>query len=79
MGSVVGLVRPKPVVCWPWHLHFLADQAGHPIGGSYTACQQDVAVPRDQSPAGAICLYCAMDQGLVEAVDRPFSSEEGDG
>lgn len=34
-------------------------------------CREAVAVPPDKSVAGALCLYCAMDEGLIEAVDVP--------
>lgn len=65
------LVPPCPVVCWPWDLRFMVEYAGHPKGGECRTCGQNIAVPPDKALAGATCLYCAMDEGLVEAVDLP--------
>lgn len=59
------------VVCWPWHLWFLAPNDGHPRGGECSGCGRSVAVPR-AAVGDPLCLYCGIDQGVVEAIDAPF-------
>lgn len=70
MSEVVALKAVEPTVCWPWHLHRLVDGA-HPKGGACRYCGREIAVP---VTAGALvcCLYCAMDRGIVEAIEVPF-------
>lgn len=65
------LVAAPDVVGWPWHLRFCDRSLGaeHPVGARCRRCGQDIAVPRRADPRGAVCLYCAMDEGIVEAVD----------
>lgn len=63
------------VVCWPWHLHFLGDEAGHPRGGCCRFCARDIAIPANQTRGRFICRYCALDHGLIEAVDAPFQDQ----
>lgn len=59
------------VVCWPWHLWFLAVNDGHPRGGDCRRCGRDVAVPRS-AKRDPICLYCALDVGLIDEADTAF-------
>lgn len=61
----------KPFVCWPWHLRGLAELDHHPRGGLCLVCRSDVAVPRGVT-GEVVCLYCGMDLGLVEMVERPL-------
>lgn len=76
MAEVLSLVPAEPVICWPWHLWFLANDEGHPRGGVCRYCQCDVAIPPG-STGLPVCLYCGMDRGLVEAVDVPFGGFDG--
>lgn len=65
-------------VCWPWHLWWLVEGA-HPIESHCRFCRRDVALPRAEADKQPVCLYCAMDRGLVEAVEIPFDAECGVG
>ena len=69
--TALRLVPPPDVVCWPWFLRFMSADTRHPKGGECRACREAVAVPPDRSVAAAVCLYCAMDEGLIEGVDAP--------
>ncbi len=72
MGEIATLA---PVVCWPWHLWFLADGDCHPQGASCSRCGRDIAVPT--TAAGRlVCLYCALDSGLLPATEIPLCREE---
>lgn len=64
------MTAAQPSVCWPWHLRDMAELDHHPRGDNCMRCRRDIAVPRD-ADGDAVCLYCGMDLGLVEMVDRP--------
>lgn len=59
------------VVCWPWRLWWLAPNDGHPRGGRCCRCEREVAVPRSATRDG-ICIYCALDVGLIDGIDAPL-------
>jgi hypothetical protein len=61
------LVHARQVACWPWTLGWLADE---PVtAATCRTCERDVAQPVNQSREVAVCLYCGLDSGLVEATD----------
>lgn len=64
----------RPLVCWPWHLHRLVDGA-HPTGGRCRWCRRDIAVPADLADLRPmrVCLYCAIDRGILSAIDTPLT------
>lgn len=66
------LTHSRQVACWPWELRFVTDEAVRP--GSCRSCERDVAVPSIERDT-PVCLYCGLDSGLVEAVDRPLWSD----
>lgn len=70
--SHLRLVEPAPFSCWPWDLRGCGDLKEHPRGGRCRLCGIDVAVDRQRDVRGATCLYCAMDEGLIEAIDFPL-------
>jgi hypothetical protein len=69
------LVPADPVICAPWHLRGIgepcADDGNHPMGSRCQQCGTDIAIPRSRAPEPGICLYCAMDQGLVALEEVP--------
>jgi hypothetical protein len=66
----LALVHARVAVCWPSHLWFCG--ATPTAGADCYACCRPVAVPLGRRKVLAICLYCALDRGLVEPVDSPF-------
>lgn len=66
----LGLVSPRRVPCWPWHARFDQESDGHPIGGECADCGCDVALPRQLAGSVAVCVGCALDSGLLPAVER---------
>jgi len=63
------VARPQ-VPCWPWHLRMSMESEGHPIGDQ-CACGKEVALPRQFAGAEAVCLYCALDSGLLPSTEEP--------
>ena len=57
---------PAPIVCWPWHLR-LEGPADYSAGMECTDCRRDVAAPKNARRP--ICLYCAMERGLVPLIE----------
>lgn len=64
------LVHVRQVVCWPWHLRGLGEEPV--VGALCRTCRRDVALPKSMARDVPICLYCALDDGLVEAVETPL-------
>lgn len=71
MKAELTVVPAEPVVCWPWHVaRAVFDQ---PLkGGQCEPCGRDVAVPANAGFKPPMCVYCAMDLGLVDLEDRPL-------
>lgn len=68
--TALRLVHSRQFACLPWHLHFLADE---PVqGASCRDCGRSVALPLSKSGEVPVCLYCGLESGLVEAVEKPF-------
>lgn len=63
--------------CWPWHLRDL--QPGPSRGGVCCFCSRAVAVPDAARGKTVACIYCGLDRGDVEAIDKPLDMEAGDG
>lgn len=77
MGELVLRIVPQePVACWPWELRSLGGFTEHPRGAQCQDCRREVAAPRDAGSQPIVCIYCGMDQGLVEAIDRPLPEYE---
>lgn len=70
--AVLALAPPQVRACWLWHLRFMDKQLGdrHPRGMECRTCNADVAGPADGRWV-AVCIYCAMDQGIVPLEDVP--------
>lgn len=64
------LVHSRQVACWPWGLR--AMEPRRVLGAVCRGCRIDVALPIDQREDTPICIYCALDNGIVEAVDVPL-------
>ena len=63
-------IEVQPLVCPPWRLRGLLGEDGfHPIGDTCGRCGRDVARLRSCPAGEAICLYCAMNAGLVDLVE----------
>jgi len=60
-----------PSVSWPWHLRHL-DSPERLHGGSCIYCGREVAARKDERVA---CLYCGMDRGMVEMIEKPLLEE----
>mgnify|MGYP007071576222 CR=1 FL=1 len=67
------IVAPEPVVCWAWHLRDLLGLPESPRGGQCDTCRRDVAVPRWAGTRRPVCIYCAMDEGLIQPIDEPIT------
>lgn len=67
------IVSASPVVCAPWHLRgalsVCVTDGSHPIGANCRRCSRDIAQPRSLTKRVPICLYCAMDEGVVDCVE----------
>ena len=57
-----------PIVAWPWHLRTLAKK-DQQHGGQCCHCRREIAIAKDER---GICLYCAMDRGLIPLIDEPL-------
>jgi hypothetical protein len=68
----------SPVVCQTWGLRGFIE--GPVTGGQCNRCSRDVAVPGSVGRRRPVCVYCALDIGLVPAIDVelsiPTSGEE---
>lgn len=67
--AFLRVVEVEPVVCWSWRLRDCADLPEHPVGGTCNRCSRDVAVPRDAGTREPVCLYCALDAGIIPEVE----------
>lgn len=72
----LSLVQPPVMVVWPWHLRIVEWLNEHPRGDNCRDCGRDVACPQNRRVT-PVCVYCAMDAGLLEAIDRPLWSDQG--
>ena len=61
------LVHSRRVACWPWPMRHM--QPERPIGAVCRECERDVALPVTERECAPVCIYCALDTGLIEAVD----------
>lgn len=72
---MLTLVHSKQAPCWPWSLRHLGEEPA--TGATCRTCRRDVALPTARSGEVAICIYCALDSGLLEAEETPLVGEEG--
>lgn len=73
-AGVIGLVPAERVTCAPWSLRGMSSCARdgqHPIGAECVDCGRSVAQPRSRPSAAPVCLYCALDCGMLPAVEIP--------
>jgi hypothetical protein len=68
-------VKLSPVVCLLWRLRIVPDGEPHPIGANCIGCGRDLALRRHYAKREAICLYCAMDRGIIPLVELPPDDE----
>lgn len=66
-AAALQIVRRERVACWPWRLR--ETEGEYPIGATCADCGRDVALPRELNGRDAVCIYCALDSGLVPAVE----------
>ena len=66
--SAVNVIDITIAVCWPWRLRHCGE-AAHTQGAKCIYCGRDVAAPDRRR---AMCIYCALDRGVIPAVDEPF-------
>lgn len=66
---MLRLVSVRTVVCAPWHLRgdlpSCAGDGKHPLGARCHKCAREVALPRSMAAETPICLYCALDEGII--------------
>lgn len=53
--------------CWPWAERFNDPADQQPLARLCIRCKIDVALPRADEGHTPMCLYCAMDRGLIPA------------
>lgn len=68
----LALVHARKVPRWPWELAWLDGRNAQ--YATCRTCERDVAQPKANAREVPVCLYCAMDSGLVEPVDVPLSA-----
>jgi hypothetical protein len=66
-GWKPAIVAKAQTPCWPWHLR--ERTAEHPAGSQCARCHRDIAVPRPLQGYEAICVYCALDIGVLPLVE----------
>lgn len=66
----LSLVHAKQVACWPWGLGWLAKQEVQ--YATCRTCERDVAQPKARAKEVPVCLYCALDSGLLPLEDYPL-------
>jgi len=64
------LVHAKQVACWPWGLGWI-DHAPLQYATCRT-CERDVAQPVANAKDVPVCIYCALDSGLLPLEERPL-------
>jgi hypothetical protein len=75
-GQPLRLVHARQVACWPWGLSWLD---GKPVRfATCRTCKRDVAQPEAAARDVPICLYCALDSGLLPAIDIPLNPHQGE-
>jgi hypothetical protein len=60
------IVHSARTPCWPWRLREGKEPV---ISGKCATCNQDVAWPVGLQNYQPVCLSCAMDSGLLPAVE----------
>lgn len=66
MSWTPRIVHRAQTPCMPWRLR---DNRVPAIGAACAECGLDVELPRDLSGYQPVCIYCAMDSGLLPAVE----------
>lgn len=64
------LVHSREIVCWPAHLAFIWEQPTQ--GADCQDCGAVVAQPVAAAKERPVCLYCAIERGLIPAEDTPL-------
>lgn len=61
------IVARQQTPCWPWRLRERHDT--HPVGAQCVECGQDVALDPTLRGFDPVCLYCALGNGTLPAVE----------
>lgn len=70
----LAIVAAREAACFPWRLRTCTEEPTRAaVCGS---CGLDVALPIARERERPVCIYCAMDSGLIPAVDVPFGMPE---
>jgi hypothetical protein len=64
------LIHALQVPCWPWHLHWIPREEVQ--YATCRTCERDIAQPMARSKEVPVCIYCAMESGLLPLEERPF-------
>lgn len=68
---------PPPTACMPWHARNCHGGGRPDRGGECRWCKREIAIPDDTPPRSTtVCIYCAMDRGVIPAIEIPFSPAE---
>ena len=67
------LVHVRQVACWPWGLGWLTNAAVQ--YATCRTCQRDVAQPKERAKEVPVCLYCALESGLLPEIDLPLGAD----
>jgi len=67
---MLTLVHSRQVACWPWSLGWIDREAVH--YATCRTCQRDVAQPKEAAKLVPVCLYCALESGLLPLEDSPL-------
>lgn len=68
---MLKLLPPAPAAFGPaWHSRSEDPPAAAPARCCF--CDRDIAVKASEAHLTAACIYCAIDAGLIPAIDEPF-------
>lgn len=73
--TALRVIPPEPIVCWPWSTARLVFD-GPFRGGACDRCARPVALSPSAGHRLPVCIYCAMDEGLIALEDKPLSGAE---
>lgn len=66
------LIHVRQIACWPWELGWFNGSDVFKFA-TCRICERDVAQPVEAAKEVPVCIYCALDNGLMEALDVPFA------
>lgn len=63
----LALVHARQTPCWPWGLSWIDGEAVQ--YATCRTCQRDIAQPVAKAREVPVCIYCALDSGLLPELE----------